>query len=126
MIQKQKSAIPAKRDGTAGLLCVLFVGFQEIIQLGQEGITVNAMDHTGLFHGLAAGSRSAKAVHADFHKVFACCWVSVKNCADVCLFCYNHWCSLLFIVIVIIITILCGFYTEQFFEQIYHIQFNIL
>ena len=26
------------------------------------------MDHTGLFHGLAAGSRSAKAVHADCHK----------------------------------------------------------
>ena len=26
------------------------------------------MDHTGLFHGLTAGSRSAKAVHADCHK----------------------------------------------------------
>ena len=62
--------MPSRQNGMAQpvLLYVLFVSFQEIIQLGQEGIAINAMDHTGLFHGLAAGSRSAKAVHADCHK----------------------------------------------------------
>ena len=36
-----------------------------MVQLSEEGIDFNAMDHTGLFNGFTAGSGSAKAVHAD-------------------------------------------------------------
>ena len=62
--------MPSRQSGTAqpvGLVFFLrcFVSFQEIVQLSQEGLAINAMDHTGLFNGFTAGSGSAKAVHAD-------------------------------------------------------------
>ena len=76
--------MPSRQNGMAQpvLLYVLFVSFQEIIQLGQEGIAVNAMDHTGLFHGLAAGSGSAKAVHADGHEQGSGMGGDVQNFTD--------------------------------------------
>ena len=62
--------MPSRQSGTAqpvGLVFCLrcFVSFQEVVQLSQEGLAINAMDHTGLFNGFTAGSGSAKAVHAD-------------------------------------------------------------
>ena len=54
-------------SGLLGSL-VSFVGFQEVIQLGQEGLAVYTVDHTGFFHCLAPGRGTAQAVHADGKK----------------------------------------------------------
>jgi hypothetical protein len=36
-----------------------------VVQLSQEGIAVDAVDHAGLFDGLTPGAGAAQAVHAD-------------------------------------------------------------
>ena len=41
------------------------VGLQELVQLSQEGLAVHAVDHAGLFNGLAPGRGAAQAVHTD-------------------------------------------------------------
>ena len=67
-----KKAIPAiVRDGAAGILSVLLrgfvglVGFQEIVQLGEERLAVHTVNHTGFLNGLAPGRGAAQAVHTD-------------------------------------------------------------
>ena len=57
------------RDGVAGklslALLVGLVGLQEVVQLCQESIGVDAVDHAGLLHSLTPGRGAAQAVHAD-------------------------------------------------------------
>ena len=67
-----KKAIPAiVRDGAAGILSVLLrgfvglVGFQEIVQLGEERLAVHTVNHAGFLNGLAPGRGAAQAVHTD-------------------------------------------------------------
>ena len=46
-------------------LLVSLVSFQEVVQLCQECIAIDAVDHASFFNGLAAGRGAAQAVHAD-------------------------------------------------------------
>ena len=55
---------------------------QEAIELSEESICINAMDHTGLIHGLSAGGGSAKAVHADCVKQRLDLRCEVQNVTD--------------------------------------------
>ena len=41
------------------------VGFQEVVQLSQEGIAVDAVDLAGFLNGLTPGRGAAQAMHAN-------------------------------------------------------------
>jgi len=51
------------------LFCLVgFVSLQEVIQLRQERLAVNAVNSAGFLDGLTPGRGAAKAVHADGEK----------------------------------------------------------
>ena len=64
----------------AGLVC--FVSFQEVVQLGQKTVAVNAMHHAGLLNGFAPGRGAAQAVHPDCKKQGRTLRSNVQNVAD--------------------------------------------
>ena len=43
-----------------------------MVDLRQESVGVDTVDHASLFYGLAAGGRAAQAVHADCHEGAVC------------------------------------------------------
>jgi len=55
----------AHRDLSGVLGFVGLVGFQEMVQLGEERLALNAVDHAGFLHGFSPGRGAAQAVHAD-------------------------------------------------------------
>ena len=61
---------------------VSFVSFQEVVQLIQESIAVNAVDHASFLNGLTAGRGAAQAVHADSEEQGSSLRSDVQNAAD--------------------------------------------
>ena len=52
-------------DSLALVLLVSLVGFQEVVELSQEGLALDTVYHAGLLNSLTAGRGAAQAVHAD-------------------------------------------------------------
>ena len=70
MTWKMKHRPGDKRDGVAGSLSVLFslvsfVSFQEGVQLSQDALALDTVDHAGFLHSLTPGRGAAQAVHAN-------------------------------------------------------------
>ncbi len=64
----------------AGLVC--FVSLQEVVQLGQKTVAVNAMHHASLLNGLTPGRGAAQAVHPNRKKQGRTLRSNVQNVAD--------------------------------------------
>ena len=64
----------------AGLVC--FVSLQEVVQLGQKTVAVNAMHHAGLLNGLTPGRGAAQTVHSDGEEQGSALGRNVQNVAD--------------------------------------------
>jgi hypothetical protein len=60
-----KNSHPGYTGWLTGLLLIGFVCFQEMVQLCQERLTLDAMNHASFLNGFTAGRGAAQAVHAD-------------------------------------------------------------
>lgn len=65
-----------------GLESCGLAGLNEAVDLLEEGVGVNTVDHAGLLNGLTAGRRAAQAVHADGHEQRSGLRCDVENVAD--------------------------------------------
>jgi hypothetical protein len=74
------------RDGFAGklglALLVGFVSLQEVVQLSQERVALNAVDHAGFLDSLTAGRGAAQAMHADGEEQGGSLRSNIQNIAD--------------------------------------------
>ncbi len=61
---------------------ILFVCLDERIELCEKLIAIYAVNGTSHFHGLAAGSGAAEAVHTDFKEKGCGLGSDVKDIAD--------------------------------------------
>ena len=59
-----------------------FVSLQEMIQLGQKTVAVNAMHHAGFLNSFAPGRGAAQAVHSNRKKQGRALGCDVQNVAD--------------------------------------------
>lgn len=92
--------LSAFADYRPGFLACL----DEMVDLCQESVGVDTVDHASLFYGLAAGGRAAQAVHADCHEQRSGLRRDVENVADdggLFNF-YSHDCGLLSVIIVVL------------------------
>jgi hypothetical protein len=83
----KETAIPAKRDGwPVLLLCLLsfagFVSFQEVIQLSQERLALDAVYHAGFLYGLTPGRGAAQAMHTDGKEQGSSLRGNIQNITD--------------------------------------------
>ena len=78
--------MPSRRTGwhsrLVSYLLVLFVSSQEVVQLSQEGLAVDAVNHASFLNGLAAGRGAAQAVHADFEEHGSSGGCDIQNITD--------------------------------------------
>lgn len=62
-----------------------------VVELLDEHININAVNHAGLLDGFAAGSGAAETMHTHFKEVGGRCAVNIKNITDNGIFCnFGH------------------------------------
>ena len=74
------TALPVLSGVLVGL--VSLVCLHEVIQLSQEAIALDAVDHAGFLNGLAPGRGAAQAVHADGKEQGSSLGSNIQNIAD--------------------------------------------
>jgi hypothetical protein len=87
-LRLMRKKAPSRRCGTAlpvklGLaLLVGFVSLQEVVQLSQESIAIDAVDHAGFLYGLTPGRGATQAMHADGEEQRSSVGCDVQNITD--------------------------------------------
>ena len=66
----------------SGLLVARGIGFQEVVELGEERLALNAVDHAGFLYGFAPGRGAAQAMHADGEEQRRTLGRDIQNVSD--------------------------------------------
>jgi len=57
----------------------LLRGGDQFIDLGQQGVYIDPVNHAGLFHTLSARGRTTQTVHPDCHKNGRSLWGDIQD-----------------------------------------------